>query len=374
VLPFVDLQAQRARLGDRVDRAIARVLEHGQFIMGPEVGELEGLLTELSGGFEAIGCSSGTDAIVLVLMALGVGPGDAVFVPSFTFAASAEAVAMVGAVPVFVDVDPDSFNLDAAALAAALDHGVEGARPVGVIAVDLFGRPADYPAIAGVSAGSGLWVIADAAQSLGASLGGTPVGALAAYTTTSFFPAKPLGGYGDGGAVFTSDGEAASTVRSLIAHGKGDHRYEHLRVGMNGRLDTLQASILIEKLAIFGDELKSRQVVADRYAAALDGLVEVPRLPSSTSSSWAQYTILTDDRDGLARRLAADGIPTAVHYPIPLHKQPAYSKFPVGVGGTPVAERLASRVLSIPIHAYLDEPTQDRIIDAIRTFVCESAP
>ena len=369
MLPFIDLQAQRRRLGDRIDRAIGRVLEHGRFILGPEVAELERRLAGFCGARHAISCSNGTDALVIALRALGVGPGDAVLTPSFTFAATAEAVALVGATPVFLDVQDDSYNLDP----DAIDGGVSAAKaaglvPRGVIAVDLFGQPADYDALTDAATIHGLWVIDDAAQSFGASWHGRGVGTLARITTTSFFPAKPLGCYGDGGAVFTDDDELAATLRSLRVHGQGVDRYDNVRIGINGRLDTIQAAILMEKLEIFPDEIVARDRIAARYSAALDEMAIVPRIVAGATSVWAQYTLRLQgqDRDAVVTMLAAEGVPTAIYYPLPLHRQQAYRHFPVAGNGLPVSDRLARDVLSLPMHPYLDEADQDRVVAALR--------
>jgi dTDP-4-amino-4,6-dideoxygalactose transaminase len=368
MLPFVDLQAQRRRLGTRIDEAMRRVCEHGQFILGPEVGELERRLAEYCGTRHAITCANGTDALRLVLMAKDIGAGDAVFCPSFTFAATAEAVALAQATPVLVDVLEDTFSIDAESLAAAI--GVARAaklRPKAVIAVDLFGLPADYEAIKSIAAEHGLWVIADAAQSFGARYRDCMVGRLGDVATTSFFPAKPLGCYGDGGAVFTDDDEVAERIRSLRFHGKGTHKYDNVRIGLNSRLDTLQAAVLLEKLAIFPGEVASRDAAAKRYGAGLGDIVRTPRIPNEASSVWAQYTIRVTgvDRDRLAGHLKSLGVPTAIYYPLPLHQQTAYKAYP-RLDALPVAEKLARDVLSLPIHGYLDEATQVRIIDAIK--------
>jgi dTDP-4-amino-4,6-dideoxygalactose transaminase len=365
-IEFIDLHAQRRRLGDRVDKAIARVLEHGQFIMGPEVHELEDRLADYCGARHAISCASGTDALLLALLAWGIAPGDAVFVPTFTFAATAEVVALAGATPVFVDVLPDTFNIDPQSLSAAIGaEATSGRRPVGVIAVDLFGQPADYDAIERVARDHSLWLLADGAQSFGATWRGRRVGAIGDIATTSFFPAKPLGCYGDGGAVFTDDDALADVMRSLRVHGKGTDKYDNVRIGMNGRLDTLQAAILLEKLAIFDDELEARQSVADRYAELIGDTVAVPTVVDGATSAWAQYTVRLGDRDGVAARLKAEGVPTAVYYPTPLHMQTAYRAYPVAPGGCPVAERAATEVLSLPMHPYLSAATQEAIARAV---------
>ena len=364
-IPMIDLAAQRARLGYRIEQAIGRVLAHGRFVMGPEVGELEERLAGYCDARHAVSCSSGTDALLLALMAWGTGPGDAVFVPAFTFAATAEVVALAGATPVFVDVDPVTYTLDPASLAAAID-GVAELRPAGIIAVDLYGQPADYNAIGAVAAGNGMWVLSDAAQSFGSTLDGRGVGTYGAVSATSFFPTKPLGCYGDGGAVFTADDDLADRMRSLRAHGQGDHPYDHRLIGINGRLDTIQAAVLLQKIDVLAEELAARRRLAERYETALAGLVTVPTVAAGARSAWAQYTVLVDDRDHVVPRLKASGIATAVHYPLPLQRQPAYAGFPVGPGGTPVADALAQRVLSLPMHPYLDDADQDRVIGAMQ--------
>ena len=291
-IPLVDLAAQRRRLGADIEVAMAAVLEHGQFILGPEVAQLEEALARRCGVAHAVGCSSGTDALLLALLAWGVGPGQAVFVPTFSFVATAEVVAFLGATPVFVDIEAATFNLDPTGLAAAVGSARNlGLRPAGVIAVDLFGQPADYTAIRAVAADEGMWVLADAAQSLGATSDGRSVGSLADATATSFFPAKPLGCYGDGGAVFTDDARLADQLRSLRVHGKGEDKYDNVRIGTNSRLDTLQAAVLLAKLPFFDDELDRRQRVADRYAEGLAGVVGTPTVVPGATSAWANYTV-----------------------------------------------------------------------------------
>jgi dTDP-4-amino-4,6-dideoxygalactose transaminase len=368
-IPFIDLAAQRRRLGSKVDEAIARVTAHCQFVMGPEVRALETELAKFSGARHAVSCASGTDALVLVLMAKGIGPGDAVICPAFTFCATAEVVALLGATPVFADVDAATFNIDPKSLERAIGTAKRlGLKVRMVIPVDLFGLPADYDAITAIGDAEGLFVLDDAAQGFGASYHGRPIGMLADATATSFFPAKPLGCYGDGGAIFTDDDDLAATLRSLRAHGEGTNRYDNVRIGITGRLDTIQAAILIEKLKIFPDEIAARNRAAERYANALGNLVAVPRVPDGLTSVWAQYTIRlpVGTRERFAAALKADGIPTAVYYPKPLNRQEAYKHFPVADGGVPVSDKLADEVISLPMHAYLDPPTQDRIIDAVR--------
>jgi dTDP-4-amino-4,6-dideoxygalactose transaminase len=371
-IPFIDLAAQRHRLGRKVDDAIARVLEHCQFIMGPEVRALEADLSDFCGARHAITCASGTDALLLALMAKGIGAGDAVIVPAFTFTATAEVVALVGAVPVFADVAVTSFNLDPESCRQAIATAHKcGLAPKAIIAVDMFGQPADHRAIAAIAEAENLFVLDDAAQSFGATYQNRSIGTLAGATATSFFPAKPLGCYGDGGAVFTDDDELAAVMRSLRVHGEGRHRYESVRIGMNGRFDTIQAAVLIEKLKIFSDEIAARNQIARRYGEALADLVTVPHLAEGATSVWAQYTIRlpAGRREGFAAALKAQGIPTAVYYPIPLNRQEAYRHFPVVDGGVPVCEQLAEEVISLPMHAYIDAPTQDRIIAAVRAAV-----
>ena len=368
-IPFIDLAAQRRRLGKSVDEAIARVLSHGQYIMGPEVLELERQLAQFCGARHAISCSSGTDAMQLVLMAKGIGPGDAVICPSFTFCATAEVVALLGATPVFAEIDAATFNLNAASVAraAATARKLE-LKPKVVIPVDLFGLPAEHDAIAEVASAEGLFVLDDAAQGFGATFRDKPLGVFGLATATSFFPAKPLGCYGDGGALFTDDDVVADVIRSLRVHGQGTDKYDNVRIGMTGRLDTIQAAVLIEKLKIFPDEIAARARIARRYNERLGDVAIVPQLPNHSSSVWAQYTIrlAPGRRDGLAAALKGEGIPTAIYYPKPLHRQGAYADFPVVDGGLAVSDRLADEVISLPMHAYLDETVQDRIVEAVR--------
>jgi dTDP-4-amino-4,6-dideoxygalactose transaminase len=368
VIEFNDLHAQRARLGDRIDKAIEGVLQRGAFISGPEVSELEARLAGHCGVDHAIACASGTDAIVLALMALGIGPGDAVVVPTFTFAATAEAVALVGATPVFADVLAETYNLDPVSALAALDVARhQGLRPRAVIAVDLFGQPADYDALGQLCANAGIELIADAAQSFGAKWREQTVGSLARLTTTSFFPAKPLGCYGDGGAVFTTDAELAARLRSLRVHGQGTDKYDNARIGLNSRLDTIQAAILLAKLEIFEDELEARGRVAARYDALLGGAVTVPRVDDRATSVWAQYTIESPDRDAIAGHLREGGIPTAVYYRVSLHEQTAYRHFPRAATELLVARLASERVLSLPMHPYLDDDTQEVVAKSVRS-------
>jgi dTDP-4-amino-4,6-dideoxygalactose transaminase len=368
-LEFIDLQAQRRRIGPRMEEAIRKVLAHGRYIMGPEVAEFERRLAQFCGARHVLSCANGTDALGLALMAKRVRPGDAVLVPSFTFAATAEVVAWFGASPVFVDVFEDSFNMDPASLEAGIAAAKRaGLVPVGVIPVDLFGLPAGYDEILEIAAAHRLWVVADAAQSFGASYKGRNVGTIGDIATTSFFPAKPLGCYGDGGAVFLEDDETFEVLKSLRVHGQGTDKYDNVRIGLNARLDTIQAAVLIEKLAIFAEEVAARDRVAARYDELLGDMVATPRIPPGMTSVWAQYTVRLPaghDRDRVAARLKEEGIPTAVYYAKPLHRQTAYRDYPVAGNGLPVSDRLADSVLSLPMHPYLDEATQDRIAAAL---------
>jgi dTDP-4-amino-4,6-dideoxygalactose transaminase len=369
-VPFIDLAAQRRRLGKSVDEAVSRVLTHCQFINGPEVTELEAALAAFSGARHVVTCASGTDALLMVLMAKGVGRGDAVLCPSFTFCATGEVVALLGATPVFVDVGEETFNIDPASLrngiAIAKKHGL---KPRAVIPVDLFGQPADHDAIGAIAEAEGMFVLDDAAQAFGASYQGRRLGRFGLATATSFFPAKPLGCFGDGGAIFTDDSQLAAELRSVRVHGQGSDKYDNVRLGLTARLDTMQAAILIEKLKIFEDEIAARNEVAERYARGLGNVVSVPHVAAGCTSVWAQYTIRLPegcDRDGFAAALKTQGIPTAIYYPKSMHQQTAYRNFPVADGGLPVCEKLSADVISLPMHAYLDEPTQERVIKAVR--------
>ena len=381
-IPFIDLMAQRRRLGARIDQAVMGVVDAGQWIMGPQVAELERRLAAFGRARHALACANGTDALVLTLMAWEIGPGDAVFCPSFTFTATAEAAALRGATPVFVDILDDTYNLDPDALERAVQAVAEQRRlrPAVVIAVDLFGQSADYPAIAAVCERWGLKLIADSAQGFGCTLQGEHPIRWAHATTTSFFPAKPLGCYGDGGAVLTDDAALAERLDSVRVHGKAvasdaaaadfahEAKYLNPRVGLNSRLDTIQAAILLEKLAIFEDDIARRNAAADRYAEGLAGAVRTPKVIPGGVSTWAQYTVEVQGRDAVVAALKARGVPTAVYYPVPLHQQAAYRDSPAP-GGLPVTEAKAGRVLSLPISADLDAETQAYVIDAVRQSV-----
>jgi len=368
-IPFIDIAAQRRRLGRAVDDAVARVLAHCQFVNGPEVRAFESDLAAFCGARHAIGCASGTDALLLVLMAWEIKPGDAVICPSFTYHATAEMVALLGATPIIADVAPDTFNLDPASCERAVTIAKRlGLKPRAIIPVDLFGLPADHEAITAIANKHDLKILDDAAQSFGATYRGKRLGTFGTATATSFFPAKPLGCYGDGGAVFTDDDALAARIKSIRLHGEGADRSEAVRIGITGRLDTIQAAILIEKLKIFPDEIAARNRVAARYAEGLADVTLVPRVGNESTSVWAQYTIKLKpgQRDRLAADLKAQGIPTAIYYTRPLHKQPAYRDFPLADGGVPVSEQLSGEVISLPMHAYLEPVDQDRIIGAVR--------
>jgi dTDP-4-amino-4,6-dideoxygalactose transaminase len=369
IAAFIDLAPQREHLRGSVEKAIASVLQHGQYVLGPEVSELEKKLTEFCGAKHCISCANGTDALLLVLMAEGIGPGDAVFVPDFTFVATAEVVVLAGATPVFVDVYPDNFNMDVASLEAAVGEAKRlGLKPRAVIPVDLYGQPADYAVIERVAKAHDLIVLADAAQSFGASLNGKKVGTLGDYTATSFYPSKPFGGYGDGGAIFTDNDEKAKLLLSLRCHGKAPDKPESDYIGLNSRLDTIQAAILLQKLRLFPAEIVARQKVADRYAEGFGSLVPVPTLMRGATSVWAQYTILVERRDEFAKACRAAGVPTAIHYLSPTHALPSYRDFPKAPG-LRQTEYLAMRVISLPMHAYLAPETQDMIIATVQSVV-----
>ena len=373
-IQFIDLKAQQKNIRQKLDIAIQKVLDHGIYIMGPEVKELEAKLSAFCGAKHSISCSNGTDAIAFALMCKNIKAGDHVLVPSFTFAATAEVLAWFDAIPVFVDVDLKTFNLCPNHLEATiLDAKKKGQRLTGIITVDLFGQPVDYEAINKIAQHHDLWIIDDAAQGFGGSLKGQKVGTLAELTTTSFFPAKPLGCYGDGGDIFTDNDEYAALMRSIRVHGQGSDKYDNVRIGMNGRLDTIQAAILLEKLAIFAEELKKRDQIAQRYSNALKDCIQTPHLIDGAFSAWAQYTLVIPNRDEVAQSLKEVGVPTFVYYPMPLNLQTAYKHYPAGPNGTPNAEKLAKQVLSLPMHPYLDEKTQDYIIEQTRAILLKKA-
>ncbi len=385
MIPFIDLQAQRLRLAGKIEAAVQEAVVGGAWVMGPQVRQFEADLAAFGQAKHALGCGNGTDALILPLIAWGIRTNDAVFCPSFTFTATAEVVPWLGASPVFVDVDPRTYNMDPAHLEAAIEAVKAEGRltPKVVIAVDLFGQPADYPAIRAICDRHGLKLISDSAQGFGCTLNGDHPLKWADVTTTSFFPAKPLGCYGDGGAVLTDDDDLAQEMDSLRVHGKvvakdlqagaaafpHDPKYLAMRIGMNSRLDTIQAAILIEKLNVFGQEIEWRNRIAARYNEKLaPHVAAVPHVIDGGVSIWAQYTVEHEDRDGLAAHLKDQGVPTAVYYPVPMHLQPAYQRFPRGEGGLPVTERLKDRVISLPMHADLDEATQDKVIAAVASY------
>ena len=366
-IPFIDLQAQRRRLGEPSNQAVLAAVAAGQYIIGPQVAELEKKLAAFAGVKHCVACANGTDALMIVLRAWNIGPGDAVFVPAFTFAATAEVVALVGASPVFVDVYEDTYNLDPASLEAAIALVKrEGKlKPRAVIPVDLFGQPADYAAIEPICKREGLKLFDDTAQGFGGVLNGRVAGGIGDAAATSFFPAKPLGCFGDGGATFTNDDELAATLRSIRVHGQGSDKYENVRIGVNSRLDTIQAAILLEKFKIFPDEIELREKVARRYSQAFSktNRIAVPRVIDGAQSTWAQYTIQVQARDKLQADLKAKGIPTAVYYPIPLNEQRAYKQYPSVP--TPVSAKLSKAVVSLPMHPYLEASVQEQIVAAV---------
>ncbi|APG26646.1 aminotransferase DegT [Syntrophotalea acetylenivorans] len=371
-IPFIDLQAQQARIRPEIDRRIQDVLNHGKYIMGPEVAELESRLADYVGVQHCIGVASGTDALLMALMAYGVGPGDAVFTTPFTFVATAEVISLLGATPVFVDIDPQTFNICPKSLEQAIAKARAENRgqliPRGIVPVDLFGLPADYDAINALAKTHGLFVLEDSAQGLGGVYKGRMACSLAHSAATSFFPAKPLGCYGDGGAIFTSDDEFAEKLRSIRVHGKGSNKYDNIRIGVNGRLDTLQAAILLPKFDIFPEEIDKRNAVAEGYSKRLSQVpgLRLPIMPEGYRSAWAQYSLLTERREELQASLKAVGVPTAVYYPKPLHLQTAYGGLGSGEGAFPESEKAAQSIMSLPMHPYLQEEQIAFICDTIR--------
>ncbi len=378
-MQFIDLNAQQKRIYDRILNNIREVLNHGQYIMGPEIEELEKALGGYVGTKYAISCSSGTDALLMALMAYGVGRGDAVFTTPFTFVATAEVISLLGATPVFVDIERDTFNIDPDALERAvtalekkdpgihpLPKGYEGLTPKGIIPVDLFGQPAEYERINGIAAKEGLFVIEDAAQSFGAEYKGKKACSLAHIGATSFFPAKPLGCYGDGGMVFTDDDSISESLTSVRVHGKGSDKYDNIRVGINGRFDTLQAAILLAKFEIFPEEIGLRQEAARRYNDLLSHeSIRTPTVREGSLSAWAQYSLVSEKKDAILSALKKAGIPTAVYYPKPLHLQGAYRYLGHAPGDFPVSEEIAGKIFSLPMHPYLTLGEQKNIADVI---------
>lgn len=374
-MEFIDLKKQYGLLASSVNARIQAVLEHGKYIMGPEVGQLEKQLAAFTGTSHCVSCSSGTDALLMVLMAKGVGPGDAVFTSPFTFIATAEVISLLGATPVYVDIDPRTYNIDPQKLEAAIADLNAGKKPSpgspdglkakAIIPVDMFGLPADYDAIEAIARKHGLFVLEDAAQSLGGSYKGRMVGSLGDAAATSFFPAKPLGCYGDGGAIFSNDAALAGVMESIRVHGKGSDKYDNVRVGLNGRLDTLQAAILLSKLEVFADEIAKRQEVARRYSEALADVVVTPHVPEGLVSAWAQYSLRSPKRDAIMNALKAAGIPSVVYYPKPLHQQTAYAALKYAEGSLPVSERTSREIFSLPMHPYLEAADQDKVVAAV---------
>ncbi len=370
-IPFVDVKAQFTRIKADMDRRIATVMDHCKFILGPEVAELETALASFCGAQHCISVSSGTDALLIVLMAEGIGPGDAVFLPTFTYTATAEVALLLGASPVFVDVDPDTYNIDVKHLKKqiAATRAAGRLRPKAIIAVDLFGLPADFARIGAIAEAEGLVLLDDAAQGFGGAIGNRRIGAVAPYTATSFFPAKPLGCAGDGGAIFCNDADKAALMRSIRFHGVGNDPYDVVRVGLNGRLDTLQAAVLLSKLTIFETELAEREALSQLYDSRLRDHVATPARPKDMHYAWAIYTIRVKNRDGVRKYLTDHGVPTAVYYPKPMHFQAAYQSYGEGAGSCPVAERLSGEVLSLPMHPYIDQATAhficDKVIEAV---------
>lgn len=370
IMQFIDLKRQYEHLQPAIGRRIDDVLEHGKYILGPEVRELEAALADFCGARHAIGVGNGTDALLLALMAEDVGPGDAVFTSAFSFFASAEVISLVGATPVFVDIDAETYNICPAALEEAIDSVTRAGRlrARGIIAVDLFGLPANYAAIETVAEQSNLYLIEDAAQSFGAQCGDRKAGQFGKIAATSFFPAKPLGCYGDGGALFTDDDALADRIRSLRVHGKGTDKYDNVRIGTNSRLDTLQAAILLEKLAVFGGELDERERLANEYSARLSESFFVPVVPETYRSAWAQYTVRPrhGTRQSWQEKLASDGIPSAIYYGKPLHLQPAFAALGGKVGQFPIAESCSESVFSLPMHPYMAPEEFDRVVTALQ--------
>jgi len=370
--PFIDLQAQRSRISDQVDSAIAAVLEHGQFILGPEVAAFENQLADFEGGGHAVSCANGTDALILPMMAWGIGAGDIIFCPSWTYAASAEAIALIGATPYFVDIDPQTYTLCPASLRAAIEHVNQAnkGKAKAIIAVDIFGQPANYPVLKVIADEFDLKLIADSAQALGCRFGGQAPIMWADVVTTSFFPAKPLGCYGDGGAVLTRDIELDTKLRSLRFHGRGELAGDHSDIGLNSRLDTIQAAVLIEKLNIFKDEIRARNIIADKYSSALkSNILRTPKVINGGLSTWAQYAIEVDNRDAVMAGMRAQGIPVAAYYPLPTHMQTAYKDFPIAPDGLPHTAAAKDVIMALPIHAYLKDEDQQSVITALLSLV-----
>ena len=373
---FIDLKTQYQRLQVDIDAGIRRVLDHGAYIMGPEISELEAGLSAFCGARHSIACSSGTDALLLGLMACEVGPGDAVFTTPFTFFATAEVIAILGATPVFVDIDARTFNIDPVKLDQAIRRVASAGRltPRGIIPVNLFGLPADYDAINAIAADHQMFVLEDTAQGFGGEYKGRMSGSLGDISATSFYPPKPLGCYGDGGAVFTSDDALADKIRSIRVHGEGADKYDNIRIGLNARMDSIQAAVLLPKLAVFAEEITQRQRVARNYSAALAGLVETPCVSADCKSVWAQYSVLSDHRQSIRSALAACHIPTVIYYPVPCHLSPALEYLGYRPGDMPVAENVSGRIFSLPMHPYIKDGFAGQVAEIISDAVKNRQP
>jgi UDP-2-acetamido-2-deoxy-ribo-hexuluronate aminotransferase len=368
-IEFIDLKAQQERIRESVDERISRVLDHGIYIMGPEITELEEKLAEYTGAKHCISCANGTDALMMALMAYDVKPGDIVFTTPFTFFATAEVIALLGAIPVFVDIDEKTFNIDAGKLRTTIEEVLKNndvAKLRGIIPVDLFGQAADYDEINAIAKEFNLFVLEDAAQSFGASYKGRKAGSLAEIATTSFFPAKPLGCYGDGGAIFCESDEIAAKLRSIRVHGQGSDKYNNVRIGLNGRLDTIQAAVLLAKLEIFDEEIALRNDVANYYSELLKDFVITPFIKEHNISAWAQYSVISPERDKLMDKLKSAGIPSVIYYVKPLHLQDAFSYLGFKKGDFPISESIAETIFSLPMHPYLQREEQDVIADTLK--------
>ncbi len=370
-MQFIDLAKQQSLIKNSLDKRIQAVLAHGKYIMGPEVMEMEAQLAEYVGVKYCVSCSSGTDALLMPLLAWGVGPGDAVFTTPFTFIATAEVIQLLGATPVFVDIDPKTFNIDSVLLDTAINKVVaEGVlKPRVIIPVDLFGLPADYAAIEAIGKKYDIKILEDAAQGFGGQIGDRLAGSFGDVAGTSFFPAKPLGCYGDGGAIFTNDEDMYEKLVSIRVHGKGNDKYDNVRIGINGRMDTLQAAVILEKFTLFPEEVKLRNAAADKYNALLTGSVVTPEVPKDYISSWAQYSILArdaTDRSVLQAKLKAADIPSAVYYPKPLHQQTAFAHLPYKDGDFPVSEAMSQRIFSLPMHPYIEDEDIEKVCAVLK--------
>ncbi|MCJ7523881.1 MAG: DegT/DnrJ/EryC1/StrS family aminotransferase [Candidatus Aminicenantes bacterium] len=366
-MQFIDLAAQQKRIRPQIEAGFRRILDHGQYILGPEIRELEDKLAAFTGAPYAVAVASGTDALLMPLMVENIGPGDAVFTSTFTFIATAEVIRLLGATPVFVDIDSETFNVDPQKLEAEIERvkAEKKLRPRGIIPVDLFGQPADYRAIQAIADKYNLFVLEDAAQSFGASQKGKKAGALTTVAATSFFPAKPLGCYGDGGMIFSDDRNIYEQLLSIRVHGQGVDKYNNVRVGINGRMDSLQAAVLLAKMEIFAEEIELRQEVAARYSMLLEGAVKVPRILPENISAWAQYSVLHPRREELIKKLRESNIPTTIYYPIPLHLQQAFADLGYRENDFPAAEKIAGEIFSLPMHPYLEKETQEKICQII---------